>query len=111
MTVPREGQDGELHFTLLETIREFALERLENSGELDWLRQAHAAYFVDLAELSAKEIIGAKQVYWFARLRAERENIRSILQWSFGRKPAGCNAWPAPGGSPGLFLALRCAVP
>jgi tetratricopeptide (TPR) repeat protein len=84
MTVPREGQDGELHFILLETIREFALECLENSAELDWLRHTHAAYFTGLTEQSAQEIRGVKQVYWFARLRAERENIRSILQWSLG---------------------------
>jgi predicted ATPase/DNA-binding CsgD family transcriptional regulator len=83
MIVPREGQDGELHFILLETIREYALECLENSTELDQLRQAHTAYFTHLAELSAIQIRGVKQVYWFARLRAERENIRSALQWSF----------------------------
>jgi predicted ATPase/DNA-binding CsgD family transcriptional regulator len=84
MIVPREGQDGELRFTLLETIREYALDRLEKSGEMDWLRRAYAEYFVNLGESSAKEMRGVKQVYWFARLRAERENIRSVLQWSLG---------------------------
>lgn len=88
MIVPREGQDGELHFTLLETIREYALECLENSGELDWLRHAHAAYFTQLAEQAANEIRGTKQALWFARLRTERENIRSVLQWSFGGSEA-----------------------
>ena len=88
MVVPREGQDGELHFTLLETIREYALECLENSAELDQLRHAHAAYFTRLAEQSANEIRGTKQAFWFARLRAERENIRAVLQWSFGENEA-----------------------
>ena len=88
MVVPREGQDGELHFILLETIREYALECLENSAEGDWLRRAHGDYFVSLAEQSAKEIRGSKQVFWFARLRAERENIRAVLQWSLvGSEP------------------------
>jgi predicted ATPase/DNA-binding CsgD family transcriptional regulator len=94
MTVPREGQDGELHFTLLETIRAFALECLKDSGEMDWLRQAHAAYFANLAELSSVEIRGVKQVYWFARLRTERENIRSILQWSLAGSEPDTDATP-----------------
>jgi tetratricopeptide (TPR) repeat protein len=82
MVVPREGQDGELHFTLLETIREFAVECLDKSGEFNRLRHQHAGYYARLAERAEGEIQGAKQVDWFERLQAERENVRSVLRWS-----------------------------
>ena len=78
MIVPREGRDGELHHTLLETIREYALECLEKSGELDRLRHKHATYYARMAEGLERDIRSAKQAYWFARLRTERENIRAI---------------------------------
>jgi predicted ATPase len=45
-----EGRDGELRFTMLETIREYALERLAESGEEAEIRSGHAEYFVALAE-------------------------------------------------------------
>jgi predicted ATPase len=83
MIAPREGRDGELHFTLLETIREYALEHLQSSGELAWLLPKHAAYFAGLAERADAEIRGARQSHWFARLRAERENVRAALDWAF----------------------------
>ena len=86
MVNPREGQDGELHFTQLETIHEYALECLEKSGEIEWLRQQHAAYYVALAELANRESRGARSFYWFSRLRIEQENLQSILQWSSGRQ-------------------------
>jgi non-specific serine/threonine protein kinase len=85
MIAPREGRDGELYFILLETIREFALERLEAGGELEHLRRKHAEYYVNLVERANAEIRSERQVYWFARLRAERENVRAILQWVSGR--------------------------
>jgi tetratricopeptide (TPR) repeat protein len=70
---------------MLETIREYALDRLERSGEWELLRQRHANYFVVLAEEAEPEILGADQVLWLERLEAERDNFRAALGWLLGR--------------------------
>jgi predicted ATPase/class 3 adenylate cyclase len=80
-----EGSAGEPRFLMLETIREFALDRLERSGEGDLLRQRHAHYFVALAEEAEPEILGADQVLWLERLEAERDNFRAALGWLLER--------------------------
>ena len=70
-------------FGMLETIREFALERLETSGEADPIRRAHAAYFVDLAERSEPHLYGFEEApTWLARLGAEHHNLRAALTWA-----------------------------
>lgn len=89
LLVPREGQDGELHFFMLETIREYSVERLEESGEADRLRRRHVRYFTELAELADSEIRGPRHVYWFARQRAERQNVRSAIQFALSSDETG----------------------
>jgi len=80
-----EGPAGEPRFFMLETIREYALDRLERSGEGELLRQRHADYFVALAEEAEPEILGADQILWLDRLEAERDNFRAALGWSLER--------------------------
>jgi tetratricopeptide (TPR) repeat protein len=70
---------------MLETIREYALDRLERCGEGGLLRHRHAHYFVALAEEAEPEILGADQVLWLDRLEAERDNFRAALGWLLGR--------------------------
>ncbi|MDQ3809955.1 MAG: helix-turn-helix domain-containing protein, partial [Chloroflexota bacterium] len=65
--------DGEARFALLETIREYALERLQASGEADALRRRHADYYLALAEEAAPRIVGPEQVTWLDRLEAEQD--------------------------------------
>jgi predicted ATPase len=72
-----EAPDRETRFTMLETIREYALERLEASGEAESLRQQHAAYYRALAT-EVWSIGGA----WVRRLQPEYDNLRSALDWS-----------------------------
>lgn len=77
-----EGQDGELRFVLLETIREYALELLQAHGEAEVLRRRHAAYFlalVEAAETQRPDVTWAARV---ARLDAELDNLRAALAWS-----------------------------
>jgi predicted ATPase/class 3 adenylate cyclase len=76
-----EGPADEPRFFMLETIREYALDRLEGSGEGDLIRQRHAHYFVALAEEAEPEILGADQIVWLERLEAERDNFRAALGW------------------------------
>jgi predicted ATPase len=66
-------------FWMLETIREFALERLEESGDAAGLRQRHSGYFLELAELAKPELDTWRSSIWFDRLDAEQDNIRAVL--------------------------------
>jgi predicted ATPase len=76
-----EGLDGEPRFTMLETIREYALERLEMSGEVEIIRQQHAAYFLAWAEVASPEMRGPQVLDWIARLEHEHDNLRVALRW------------------------------
>jgi tetratricopeptide (TPR) repeat protein len=80
-----ESPAGDSRILMLETIREYALEKLERSGEGALIRQRHAGYFVALAEEAEPEILGADQVAWLGRLEDERDNFRAALGWSLER--------------------------
>ena len=68
-------------FEMLESIREFAVERLVETGEREELRRRHAEYFLDLAETAEPELRGAQQLEWEKRLGREHENFRAALEW------------------------------
>jgi predicted ATPase/DNA-binding SARP family transcriptional activator len=77
-----EGSDEEPRFTLLETIREYALERLEDSGEASWRRRRHADYFLALAEEAEPNLIGTgSHGEWLERLERDHANLRAALDW------------------------------
>jgi predicted ATPase len=75
---------GESRFLMLETIREFAVERLEETGEGEKLRKRHAEHFVRVAEaLGGKHIIAHKgQPERIARLAGENDDFRAVAEWS-----------------------------
>jgi predicted ATPase/DNA-binding XRE family transcriptional regulator/Tfp pilus assembly protein PilF len=73
---------GEVRLSMLETIREYALEQLAQRQEADSLRERHACYYVQLAEQAEEELHGPQQVSWYDRLEHEHENIRAALAWS-----------------------------
>ncbi|HUG13952.1 MAG TPA: BTAD domain-containing putative transcriptional regulator, partial [Thermomicrobiales bacterium] len=73
--------DGEVRFGMLETIREFGLERLADSGEEEAIRDRHAAWVVRLAEQAEPNLEGTEQARWLARLEQEADNIRAALAW------------------------------
>jgi predicted ATPase/class 3 adenylate cyclase len=77
-----EEADGAPRFMMLETIREYALERLAMTGEEAALRHRHAGYFLGLAEQAEAELHGVEQVTMQERLDAEHDNLRSALVWS-----------------------------
>jgi non-specific serine/threonine protein kinase len=79
-----EGPGGEPRFVMLETIHEYARERLEESGEAIDIRRNHAKYLVTLAETARPELEKANHRYWTGRLAADHENIRATLAWSLG---------------------------
>jgi DNA-binding CsgD family transcriptional regulator/tetratricopeptide (TPR) repeat protein len=77
-----EQGDEEPRLFLLETIREYGLERLEHSREREAVQQAHARYYLALAEEAAPHLTDAEQVRWLDLLDRERENLRAVLQRS-----------------------------
>jgi predicted ATPase/class 3 adenylate cyclase len=87
----------ELRLTMLETIREYGLEVLTTSGEMEAVRQAHAAYYLALAEEAAPRLKGPQQAEWLERLEREHDNLRATLTWSLEHEQAG----------PRLEIALR----
>jgi predicted ATPase len=68
-------------FSMLETIREYAAERLEASGEADVLRRRHAEHFLALAEEVEPSIMGTNPGEGLRRLEGDRDNLRSALDW------------------------------
>jgi predicted ATPase len=74
-------QAGEPRFTMLETIREFAHEELQASGEEAATRQAHARHVVALVESMRAPLAGPDQAHATARLVAEQDNVRSALRY------------------------------
>src|SRR5205823_2111154 len=69
-------------FLMLQTVREFGLERLTASGALERTRVAHARYFLALAEQAEPELGGPHQALWLARLEHEHDNLREALEWA-----------------------------
>jgi predicted ATPase/class 3 adenylate cyclase/Tfp pilus assembly protein PilF len=78
----REGSDGEPRFWMLETIHEYAREKLEESGEAGALQREHALYFMRLAEEAEPHLTGEKSGEWLERLEDGYDNIRAALQWA-----------------------------
>ena len=74
-----EQEGEEPRFMMLETIREFGLEALAKSGEMEAARQAHAAYYLQLAEEAEPQLRGTEQQRWRDRLEREHDNLRAAL--------------------------------
>jgi predicted ATPase len=86
-TVQQEGEPSRLF--MLETIREYGLECLEASGEMERVRAAHASYYLRLAEESEQHLSGREQACWLARLEREHGNLRAALQWFLDQAEKG----------------------
>jgi excisionase family DNA binding protein len=87
----RRANDGEApaRLGMLETIREFGLEQLQEQGELESARQRHAEYVLAFAEESERTLRSREQVRQLARLEAEHDNLRAALTWALGDPDRG----------------------
>jgi predicted ATPase/class 3 adenylate cyclase len=77
-----ESEPGEPAFFMLETIREFAAERLAASPDLEEVARRHASFFLELAERFGPELTGPNQIHWLDRFTAEHDNFRAALTWT-----------------------------
>ncbi len=82
-------RDEEPRLMMLETIREYGLEVLASGGEAQATREAHAAYYLALAEQAEPELGGPQQLMWFERLEREHDNLRAALSWLLEQGAAG----------------------
>ncbi len=82
-----EHSAGESRYHRLETIRQYAREKLFDTDEVVSLRDKHLTYFVGLAERADVELQGRAQKKWLARLEAEHDNLRAALEWSLKSQP------------------------
>ena len=76
------GDDSSTRYRMLVPVREYAEERLEQSGEGDETRRRHAGYFLQLAERAELELTGPTQVRWLEMLDRENDNLRAALGWT-----------------------------
>jgi predicted ATPase/DNA-binding CsgD family transcriptional regulator len=84
MQIEKEGDEPRL--LQLDTIREFGLEYLDAIGELEIARQAHAQYYLALAEEAEPELFGTRQAMWLNRLEQKYDNFRAALLWFLEEK-------------------------
>lgn len=77
-----DGPNRETRFGMLETIREFALERLSISGEESAMRRRHAAHWINVAERASEALAGPEQAEWAQRLEQDHDNFRAALSWT-----------------------------
>jgi predicted ATPase/class 3 adenylate cyclase len=81
----RGSEAGRL--SMLQTIREYAQERLAELPDAERVREAHARHFLELAETAERQFQGPEQLQWLARLEDEQDNVRAALAWTL-REPA-----------------------
>jgi predicted ATPase/class 3 adenylate cyclase len=100
-----DGADGEPRVGMLETIRQYALQRLEQAGDLDDAQRRHAEHYAGVAERADEQLRSSGPAHLVAldRLEAEHDNLRAALTWSL-ETPA---ADPAPGDRERAAIGLR----
>jgi len=119
-----EERNGATRFRLLETVRQYARDRLLERGDGGRWRDRHLTHFLHLAEEAETHFTGAEQRSWFDRLEMEHDNLRSALAWSSaqggdsarGLRLAGALWWfwsvhGYPGEGRGWLTALLAATP
>ncbi len=100
-----DAAEGEPRFSMLETIREFALEQLADSGEEDAVRRRHAAWCAALVEATEERFLSVEEQIFLDRLNTELDNLRTALAWTIGRGDAPMALRLA--GAPWWFLVMR----
>ena len=74
-------------YRMLETIRQYANNKLRESGENDRLRDSHLEYFLKLAETAEPHLLRVEQLEWLVRLDMDYENMRAALEWALSKDP------------------------
>ncbi len=97
----RPGEDA--RYQMLETVWEYAREKLAEAGELAELQDRHLAYYADWMEQTAPQIQGPEQTLWIRRMEAEQPNLRAALDWAMSKRAADPQAGFRLAAASGLF--------
>ena len=76
------SQSGETRYRMLETIRQYAREKLLEAGNSEDVRDRHLAYFVRLVEQAEPELVRSHQIFWLNKLDDELDNLRMAFEWA-----------------------------
>ncbi len=76
-----KGDEGDVRYRLLESVREYALEELEGRGEVETARRAHALHFLGVAERALPELMGPGERACFVNLERDHDDLRAALRW------------------------------
>jgi tetratricopeptide (TPR) repeat protein len=115
----QQESEDEPRFFMLQTIHEFALDRLRAAGEVEELRDNHARYFLALVEEAYPKLLGSpQQAEWMGRLESDNDNLRAALSWLVGHQPpvglrmavAVARFWRTLGHDNELHQALQSAL-
>lgn len=77
-----EAHEGEARYSLLETVRQYGRQRLEEAGDALVARQRHFGWYLALAERAAQELLGPNEIAWLERLEQDHDNFRAAIEWS-----------------------------
>lgn len=77
-----QQESGEARFDLLETIRQYASEKLRDSGASEAMQRKHARYYLAFAEQGKQELEGPQQRLWLERMERDHDNLRAALRWT-----------------------------
>ena len=83
--VVAQERDGAARYRLLETVRQYGRERLEEAGEAALVREQHAGHYLAVAEEAEPELKGERQLAWLERLEQEHDNLRVAMAWLLWR--------------------------
>ena len=84
-----DAQEEQVRYRLLETVRQYGRDRLDEAGETTGVRQRHLRWYLDLVERAEPELGGADQSLWLNRLEVEHDNLRAALEWSRADEASG----------------------
>ena len=88
LVVAGASTGGAVRYRMLEPVRQYAQEKLEESGEAEEVQNRHAAFFLAVAEEAEPELAGPQQGVWVERLEGEHDNLREALSWVLERGQA-----------------------
>jgi predicted ATPase/class 3 adenylate cyclase len=85
MIVTEDTAEGTTRYQMLETLGQYARERLDEHGETDWWRRRHAEYFAGWAEEAGPSLVGRDELVWRSRESVELDNLRAAVTWALDR--------------------------
>lgn len=107
---PDGAKNLESRFGTLDTLREFAQERLAESGQEGLIRERHARYFIKLAEAARTGLQGTDQLVWLERVEAEHDNLRTALGWLLEDPKPGQGTHSGLEASPEFLLTMAARL-